>query len=494
MNEILKIYGPPGTGKTRTLLNLFQKDLEEGVNPEKIAFLTFTRAARMEALTRSQKTELELPYIKTIHSICYHQLGIGKDQILRPEELDKFGRQIGVRFTGNTHDPWIEEFDRTQDAPTKDDILIQVNHHGRHRKIMLKEALYEVSPDIDYKYALWFTKAYRAWKTANGMLDYTDLLARYIEYGKPLDVDVMFVDEAQDLSSLQWDAVFKLGANASKWILAGDDDQAIFHWAGADSHVFQDLQATETIVLGQSFRVSRAVHEAAMKIVKRIRKRVSKEYSPRDSEGLVANAGHLGDMDFNKDTFILFRNHYRGAEITQVLRNEAIPYIGKQSPLSDIGTRMALLGFWQLIEKGHIECSLMKYFLKNANQEYLMGGLPQLSKEHKTLDASRVFIKPYMLTDWHRVLPKLDNGFIEPLLRRNGFVRTAVPKVEVMSIHQSKGREAHTVLLDPEMSRASWLGMVSNPDDEHRCWYVGITRAKECVYYLMPDGNFSYRF
>src|SRR5208282_1774467 len=167
---------------------------------------------------------------------------------------------------------------------TRDDILIQVNHFGRHRKVLLKEALQYVTNEIDYKYAVWLTKAYHQWKKQNNFLDYTDLLTEYNEYGKPLDIDTIFVDEAQDLSSLQWDAVLRLGEKATQWYVAGDDDQAIFHWAGADAHAFQDFKVDDTHVLSQSYRLPRQVHSAALGISKRIENRLEKNFAPRDFE------------------------------------------------------------------------------------------------------------------------------------------------------------------------------------------------------------------
>ncbi len=466
-----------------------------GTSPTKIAFLTFTKAARYEALIRTGKREEEFPYLKTIHSICYRQLTVGKDQIVRPESIRDFGKRIGVKVTGATHDPWIEEFERGVDAPTREDFLIQANHAGRHRGVMLKEALRGLPMEIDFKFATWFTRAYHDWKFANGLLDYTDLLTRYVEYGKPLDIDTIFIDEAQDLSDLQWKAVFRLGENAKKWFICGDDDQAIFHWAGADSHIFQDLKADETKVLNQSYRVSKAVHKAAMRIANRISKRMEKEYSPTESEGLVADAGYLGTMNFKHKTFVLFRNHYRGGQFAQFFRSEYIPFIGKGSIVQSVDVRSALYAYSQLTKFGEVESIHAKALIRYANEDYIDGMASTLVKQKAKVKIQEVFIQEPRLHDWFRILSHLPNiDTIGPYIHKNGIAAMASPRIELLSIHQSKGREAHTVVMDPEMSKATWLGMTSNPDDEHRVQYVGITRAKERVYFLLPDGNYSYKY
>jgi len=489
----MKLLGPPGCGKTTALLEYLEKELEAGVLPHRVAFLTFTRAARYEALQRTQKTNEEFPYLKTIHSICYHQLGTGRDQIVRPEDIRVFGKKIGIKLTGNELDPWIEEFERGNDAPTRDDMLLQVNHQGRHRKIMLKEALQETPLDIDWHYASWFTNAYRNWKVSEGMLDYTDLLTDYVEFGEPLDIDVLFVDEAQDLSKLQWDVVNILGAKAQRWYTAGDDDQAIFDWAGADSSVFQAFQADQTRVLNQSYRVSRAVHGMAQNVVKRIEHRLTKDYDPTKSDGYVGQAGYLGSIDLSQRTFILFRNHYRGAILSEVLKKEGVPYTGKGSPLTNLDARAALLAWAKLIKEGEAKTEEIKRMLKYCDTDYLNFNIEKKLKENGGLKAEQVFMRVPYLKQWYTVLKDIPHRDILASYVDNwGFKAVASPNLELMSIHQSKGREAHTVVIDPEISRAVWLGMIKNPDSEHRVHYVAVTRAKERVFILFPDGNYSY--
>jgi DNA helicase-2/ATP-dependent DNA helicase PcrA len=491
----LKLLGPPGTGKTSKLLEYFEMELQSGVAPNRIAFLTFTRAARIEALQRTGRHETDFPYLKTIHSICYHQLNVGKDQIARPDNLRSFGYKIGIKMTGNELDPWIEEFERGNDAPTRDDFLIQANHRGRHRKQHLKEALDGVSLDVDYKYALWFTKAYRSWKDTEGLMDYTDLLSSYIENGRPLDVDVIFVDEAQDLSALQWEVVSILGANAKRWYVAGDDDQAIFTWAGADPHVFQDFQADKTEVLAQSYRCSKAVYRAAMGIAGRIKTRLEKNYAPTQSEGEVKEAGYLTTLDFSHKTFILFRNHYRGAEIARTLRGENIPFIGKGSPLLNVDIRAALFAWMSFVKSGEAKSDSVKRMIRYVSPDYLRGDVAKVIKEKVIVKSTDIFVRKPTMGEWSLAFTNLPSkDHIASYIEKYGLQRTAVPKIELMSIHQSKGRQAHTVVIDPEMSRAVWSSMIKTPDDEHRVWYVGVTRAQERVFYLLPDGNLSYQF
>ena len=67
------------------------------------------------------------------------------------------------------------------------------------------------------------------------------------------------VDEAQDLTPLQWDMVVKLALNADKVYIAGDDDQAIYEWNGADVLFFQTFPG-KSKVLKNLRRLNKKVH------------------------------------------------------------------------------------------------------------------------------------------------------------------------------------------------------------------------------------------
>ena len=73
---MFRIFGPPGTGKTTTLLNLVDKELEQGTPSSEIAFLAFTRKAAREAKERACRrfgldAKQDLPYFRTLHSFAF---------------------------------------------------------------------------------------------------------------------------------------------------------------------------------------------------------------------------------------------------------------------------------------------------------------------------------------------------------------------------------------------------------------------------------------
>ncbi len=127
-----------------------------------------------------------------------------------------------------------------------------------------------------------------------GLLDFTDLLEMFADaddtyYPK---LEVAIIDEAQDLSPLQWKIADRLIKRATKSYIAGDDDQAIFGWAGADVRSLLTYPGDQ-IVLNQSYRIPRVVHEYGNKIINRVKYRVPKVWDSRPEEGELHFYQHL---------------------------------------------------------------------------------------------------------------------------------------------------------------------------------------------------------
>ena len=72
-------------------------------------------------------------------------------------------------------------------------------------------------------------------------LDFTDMVHKFITDGLVIPFKVLMVDEAQDLTPLQWDMVVKMSEGVERVYIAGDDDQAIYEWNGADAVSYTQL-------------------------------------------------------------------------------------------------------------------------------------------------------------------------------------------------------------------------------------------------------------
>lgn len=490
MTQVLKIYGPPGTGKTTTLLQLLDKELKQsGSRPDRVAFVTFTRSARQEILDRTKSAAEDLPFCRTIHAICYRLLRVHRGQVVTPRQLQAWGREIGLDLSGKTPDPLAEDAYGETAQVTIGDRLLALNHLGRHRMVGLRTMMdTSDDPELEWELAKWFTEAYRTWKLREGLLDYTDLLTEYLRRGDPLNADVLFVDEAQDLSKLQWAVVDRLASNVTRVYLAGDDDQAIFTWAGASAHEFNRRPAGEVRVLEQSWRCPKQVMDLAKTITDQIEVRTPKNVRPRLSEGEVTDAVQLTDdlLDVGR-CFVLYRHHHRGRALAKTLDDLAVPYRGAGSPLSEARIQLALHA-WNRWERGE-RANLAQ------TQAVLALAEPASLRVRETdgpLTGTEA-VKDFKNQEMFRVLRVPRKDWLWRCFETRGWNDLLQPRVTLQSIHQSKGQEADTVVLDLELSRKAWEGMLRQPDDEHRVFYVGVTRARERLIRLMPGASLSYK-
>jgi DNA helicase-2/ATP-dependent DNA helicase PcrA len=246
------MLGPPGTGKTTTLLNLLDAELTAKVDPHRIGYVSFTKRAAEEAMTRAMKrfslSKDDLPYFRTIHSMCFRQLGLKHNDILSGSKFKEFAEWCGIRVTGRA---WSD--DGLLSGFESGDRILFMENLARIRGIPLR-VLFDADDDNqNWTEVARVAKALEVFKKENGLLDYTDMLTEFVRSGVVVNLDVLFVDEAQDLSHLQWRVIFQLAQKARHVVIAGDDDQAIYRWAGADVEQFIGLEGNTT-VLGQSWR------------------------------------------------------------------------------------------------------------------------------------------------------------------------------------------------------------------------------------------------
>jgi len=75
---------------------------------------------------------------------------------------------------------------------------------------------------------------------------------------------------------------------------------------------------------------------------------------------------------------------------------------------------------------------------------------------------------------------------------RRGERLTEKPRIRIETIHGVKGAQADNVMLLTDMSSRTARGFDHNPDAEHRVFYVGITRTKQQLNIIMPQGTSSY--
>lgn len=493
----VKLYGPPGTGKTRSLLRIVEKALSAGIPPQRIAYVTFTVRGRQEAVQRANDVlglgGAQLEYFRTLHSIAYRQLGLTRGSLITSaDQLRDFGHTMGLEFPSKYRTSIEDDYPTNMDDAIEGGKLLAFDHFARQMCLPAEKAWrhWQGSQDLDVRLASRFSRAYSAWKDSNGLFDFTDLLEFPI---KPLDVDLIIVDEAQDLSPLQWRLFEQLAQRAERIYVAGDDDQAIYQWAGADPDAFVAFAADSETTLKQSYRVPRSVQRIAERIINPVKGRKVKDWRPRDSEGAARTYGDIDSvlplLRKDEETLILFRTHSVGSEVESELRTNGVPYAYADDSLPQAFTwapaihtlhRLKTNG---VVFSGHILDVLRGIATTPAQRKKTFDYITSLEENHvwTAEEARRIGIKTEV--DWPDLLTKMrryDLDYLLAIRRHRGFSALfARPLTRISTIHAAKGAQAEHVVLYTHITGRVRESIEEDASSERRVFYVGVTRALE---------------
>ena len=506
-NQHETILGPPGTGKTQTNSNKIRDCIEQGISPDRIACVSFTRKAAKESRERVCKDwgidERDMPYFQTLHSMAFRAGGYNSDEVVGPKEMKEIGDAVGIPFGSRGRSDIETDFDTMGIA--KGDFYMSQYHLSRSKGLDLEEMHRQLADyNVNWSELKRLVSAYEDYKDVRKKIDFTDMIENFIKSGDGPNIDALFVDEAQDLSTLQWSMVDVLRKKPRIQVFTGDDDQAIMGFQGADVEAF--LNATEKkTVLKQSYRLPRAVWQEAQNIVSRIEGRAPKTWHPKDEEGLVRFHNNVWDVPFEDGEWCLMARTNRIAnDVATSLREEGWVYSRNGKP-SIPGKTYEALTDWEEWSKGHaLEGAKVRniYSFLELGTGYSRGfgarsnALLSLSAED-TVTMSEAQDRLGLLLDgsvrWHQALKKIDVDtklYVLNALKRKDNVRT--PRIKVSTIHSMKGGEADNIVVIPDLSYAAHKAYLREPATEHRVFYVAATRAKKSLHIIQPQTNRSY--
>lgn len=234
-----------GSGKTRTLTYRVAYLIENGIAPHQILLLTFTNKAAKEMMGRvSLLLGRELPSLwgGTFHSIGNrilrrHALAVGY-----PQNFTIMDREDAKSLLKSC----IEEKKNNPSAPfPKAEVVGNIFSQAVNRMIPLAAVIQNQFSHFEHWTAQLesIRQRYRARKIEDGLMDFDDLLALWLElFDKDENARRLYqrrflhllVDEYQDTNKLQGLLIDRLAAEHGNVMAVGDDDQSIYSWRGAD--------------------------------------------------------------------------------------------------------------------------------------------------------------------------------------------------------------------------------------------------------------------
>lgn len=519
----LVILGPPGCGKTMELLTLLGAELEKGTPPDRIAFVSFTRAARAEVLSRvKQLFNLDagdMPWLRTIHSAAYRLSGLRRGMVMTRIEWQKFAE--AYRYDLSDLSDMTDSPDEAQEEPprrTKDDLLRYVYEWGRNRRLDVERSMGRCPALVPATQFRLFVSRLEDFKRQNGLLDFTDVLDRVLDNDLRPNVDVAFIDEAQDLSPLQIAVVEQWFGGCKRVYAAGDEDQAIYSFQGAEPDWMLSLaKRYPTVILSQSHRIPATVHSLAQLIIRCNRKRIPKTYRPTAQNGKVEYLPFeraMEQMDGKAKTLVLARNRMFLKPVAEFLFESRIPYVvegrGGKSPLSSTTLVRAVKAACQLWHSEPLDAGDLNILLEHVpsrGANLLPHGVKtqaaSLTGDVSTEDMRGLGLGAMLeairrdgpISVFLKLRPSY-RAYIQALLDRYGLIPK--PEIRLTSIHAAKGQEADLVVVLPDMTRATYLehsdGAHGGYEAENRVAYVAVTRAKNHLIVVQPKTRRYYDY
>jgi len=288
---ILVIAGA-GSGKTRTLVYRMAHLIEQGVAPESILLLTFTRRAAQEMLHRAG--ELTAGTSRRVMGGTFHATA----NIL----LRRYGHHLGLGSNFTIIDRGDAEgivnliksslgmAGAGKRFPSKR-VIMNLISGAINKSTSIEQLVYRdhihLSEFLNDFYTI--AKHYRQFKIDHGLLDYDDLL---IDWKRLLleseqarhDLSTRFqhilVDEYQDTNLLQAEIVRLLAYRHDNVMVVGDDAQSIYSFRGADfSNIMrfpEQFPGTKIVKLEENYRSTGPILQLTNAIIAKAEKKFTK--------------------------------------------------------------------------------------------------------------------------------------------------------------------------------------------------------------------------
>jgi len=423
-----------------------------------------------------------------LHSLAFHSLGLREENVMQDYHYNDLGKELSVRVNAKKDadaSPYLtcdnEYFQIILKAKEKDIPVWDEYCTGEHSTNVDPDLLKHIEANYNnYKHP-----------DVNNLVDFTDMIHDIVQQPHKIsEFDVVFIDEAQDLSLMQWDMAKIIWDKSTDNYIAGDDDQAIFKWAGADVNSFITLGG-EFIKLTQSYRIPAKVHEFAMKIINKVGNRIPKDWRPKTVEGKLSTYSDFRHIDMSKgEWLVLARTRSMLNDLENTIYQNGLYYKNKYKKSYEQDLYEAITE-WESWRKGEtLDYTRIKRIYSYMDESHTNKKSLVLLNKDNFYSLEQCKNKYGLMVDdvWYNSFnnaPSKKVNYIRKM-RQNGEQLNKKPRILLSTIHGVKGGEADNVILLTDLSRQTLREYEKVPDDVNRLFYVGATRTKDHLHIVEP--------
>lgn len=539
--RVARVIGAAGSGKTTEVLRIMESALPSvGNDPMALGLASFTRAARQEAASRAAAAwnvaEADLTrhgWFRTVHSVCYRQLGIAADQMItdRKADIEWLADTFGVRLS-TTLDDEVGSSVYIGDETVAGSLNIWQLHRSSLLPLGdLVRDMRKIDDTVPSEAEVRrIAEKYETAKRLDGRCDFTDLLCRYggvsisPKYGVSRvepegdlpPVRAWLFDEQQDASPLL-DIVCKrlVSSPLVKWCyVVGDPFQAIYGWAGSSADCFLGWPAEKERIMPKSYRCPAPILALGEECLAKMHKGYfNRGVAPADHEGTITRHQDVEDLTDiirgDQEWLFLARTNHQASRLWGYLNSIGVPARSTKAPQEASVKHLGMEALYAL-EKGdpitgeQWARAVPLICIQTADKtQMLIKGTKKRWKDAEEIqkwdvlwrdDLTAVGATPHLVDriiagEWCSLI---DGGLLwRKIATKWGVERAARPSVQIGTIHSAKGMEADNVCVLTTVSKRVQIGSENEDrhDEECRLAYVAVTRARRNLHIINEAGT-----
>jgi len=566
--QVTRLFGGPGSGKTTALLDRVDEMLDEGVPVRDILVVSYTRAAASEVRERLAERLDRSPRslkgnVSTMHAKAYELLNLSRGDVVGESDKEEFCEEYGLEFEdeyegsrrrsarsttiGNkiiATSQWLQRTRR--DVADWYDVPFQWNVDnvrlppGIDPNSQTGNKYTPTWPSDDDRVSV--PEAIRAWRTykgENGLVGFADMLERVKQRSLLPDVDYLAIDEFQDITTLQYEVYEEWKPHMERVLIAGDDDQVVYAWQGADPSLLLS-EGGENVILDTSYRLPSRILNVVNREIDHVDERQEKDFLPRKQGGRVEAVSGPSMFDLARNVrhtveesegslMILFRARYQMFQFVDEFIDEGVPFRALTDQrmwtdrLSDYVAAVERLS--EDAPVSGLQARRLAEMLDDSafgtgSRDDLFDAVDDLKDAEGVDDLTGVEMAPGTVRDRAPFAPERESAadMVHKVTRlqersirayfRGEYQDVPHDRVRVGTIHSAKGREADHVFVATDLTEKVVEQMAATvegtdrafdkntdpvpvlTDNERRVFYVGMSRARERLVLLenLVDG------